>query len=187
MITTYGFKEWIDPAIAFFKMHNGKTIVEIGSIRKKDNIEGDGYSTVAWALIAKQVYTIDNDRNSSLLTLSELKGYKNVIAITMDGADFLNSFREPIDLLYLDGMDCWMDGHQEFHLRCYQAAKKNLHEKSVILIDDTYCRLTGKGRLVIPEIEKDYKKIFEDKMTLFVNSDAVLLSSLINCDVNVTS
>jgi predicted O-methyltransferase YrrM len=151
----YGRTDTIDKALTHFKARQGRTVVEIGSIRQRGNIQGDGYSTVAWAQHAEIVYSIDCDRAATALTQEETAEFGNVQAVTQDGVDFLNAFAEPIDLLYLDGWDAHQPGSQENHLRAYLAARKNLHERSLILIDDTNLGDHSKGRLVIPQALED--------------------------------
>ncbi|HON83195.1 MAG TPA: hypothetical protein PLI22_03550 [Caldisericia bacterium] len=70
---------------------------------------------------------------------------------------------------------------EENHLEAYQIAKKNLHDKSLILIDDTdvierngelfldNSGISGKGILVIPQAVKDgYKIMFSGRQVLLM-------------------
>lgn len=173
MSKDYGRKRWLDVVIKMLLDHGGKTVVEIGSIRQKGNIEGDGYSTVAWAQHLSKVYSVDIDPAATALTIKETQEYGNVIAVTQDGLEFLRNFKEPIDLLYLDA---WHPDHplcRENHRDCYLEAKPNLHSKSLVLIDDTMSS-SGKGFLAKPAILADgYTEVFEEWMTLFANKDVV--------------
>jgi glycosyltransferase involved in cell wall biosynthesis len=164
----YGRTETIDRALDYFHSNNGRLIVEVGSIRERGNIQGDGYSTVAWAQHAEKVYTVDIDPAATALTQEETAEFGNVVAVTQDGIDFLNAFTEPIDLLYLDAWDAHAIGSKENHLRAYIAACKNLHHRSLILIDDTDLGDHSKGGLVIPQALQDgWRLIFaEGKQTL---------------------
>ena len=68
---------------------------------------------------------------------------------------YLQAFEPTIDLLYLDSYDYdkrdpeVIKASQEHHLNEVKAAESNLHDKSVILIDDCNLPGGGKGRLVI--------------------------------------
>jgi protein-L-isoaspartate O-methyltransferase len=164
----YGRVTTINKALDIFHARSGRLIVEIGSIRQRGNLSGDGYSTVAWAQHAEAVYSVDVDSVATALTLEETAEFGNVTAVTADGIQFLEHFAEPIDLLYLDAWDAFLPGSQENHLRAYLAARKCLHELSLILIDDTDLGDQSKGRLVIPRaLDDGYSVIFsETKQTL---------------------
>jgi len=151
----YGRTHTIDRALEYFRIRNGRLIVEIGSIRQRGNLTGDGYSTVAWAQHAKSIYSVDIDPAATALTIEETLEFRNVVAVTQDGIEFLASFCEPIDLLYLDAWDAFLPGSQENHLKAYLAARKNLHPLSLILIDDTDLGQYSKGRLVVPRALED--------------------------------
>jgi len=164
----YGRTTTIDKALAFFQARHGRLIVEIGSIRQRGNLSGDGYSTVAWAQHAEHVYSVDVDPAATALTREETAEFGNVSAITQDGVEFLDAFAQPIDLLYLDAWDAFLPGSQENHLRAYLASRKNLHERSIVLIDDTDLGDQSKGRLVIPKALEDGMSVLfsEEKQTL---------------------
>jgi predicted O-methyltransferase YrrM len=164
----YGRNLTIDKTLALFHLRGGRRIVEIGSIRMRDNIDGDGYSTLAWVRHAEQVYSVDIDPLATALTLEETAGCDNITALTQDGVEFLEGFDQPIDLLYLDAWDAFLPDSAENHLRAYLAAQKNLHPRSLILIDDTDRESGGKGRLVIPRALEDGLSVLlaEQKQTL---------------------
>jgi predicted O-methyltransferase YrrM len=164
----YGRVETINKALDLFHARQGRLIVEIGSIRQRGNLSGDGYSTVAWAQHAEKVYSVDIDPAATALTLEETAEFGNVTALTQDGVEFLQRFTQPIDLLYLDAWDAFLPGSAENHLRAYVAARKSLHQRSLILIDDTDLGNQSKGRLVIPRsLDNGFSVIFsEGKQTL---------------------
>jgi hypothetical protein len=163
----YGRVPTINKALSEFRTRQGRLVVEIGSIRQRGNLVGDGYSTVAWAQFAEQVYSVDIDAEATALTREETGEFGNVVAVTQDGVEFLEAFNEPIDLLYLDAWDAFLPGSQENHLRAYMAARRNLHDLSLILIDDTNLGDGGKGRLVVPRaIEDGFNVIFAENQTL---------------------
>ena len=87
--------------------------------------------------------------------------------MTHDGIDFLKNFPKKIDLLYLDAWDVAPGFYAENHLQAYLHAKDKLHEKSLILIDDTDVDEGGKGKWVVPKaIEDGYRVIFNGRQTL---------------------
>lgn len=168
-------KKYIDLAIEKFKENNGKIIVEVGSMRAAfdhdvDNGNcmwcSDGHSTYLWGRTGAQVFSVDIDPAATKIA-KEFSKHFNVSVFTQDAIEFLNSFDGPIDLLYLDAWDA-IEGtdYAEKHLEAYFAAKKNLHNKSLILIDDTDILEGGKGRYVVPQAIADgYKVIFEGRQT----------------------
>jgi hypothetical protein len=169
--------EYIKKTIDLFKSNNGKIIVEIGTMRAllthpidSGHCKGcmDGHSTMWWATTGAEVYSVDISKESIDLTSKTCENFKNVHAIVRDGLEFLKSFEQPIDLLFLDAWDV-VDGtpYAEKHLEAYFVAKPHLHENSLILIDDTDIKDCGKGRLVIPQAIKDgYTVVFSGRQTL---------------------
>jgi hypothetical protein len=156
--------------IETFLDKKGEVVVELGSIRKTEaegGKHGDGHSTFVWAGIAKKVYSVDIDPKATELTKTLLAGYPNVIAVCQDAIEFLNQFQEKIDLLYLDAWDIGTPECQENHLRAYEAAKPNLHNNSLILIDDILDESLGKGGLVIPAAINDgWQIVFQEYQCL---------------------
>jgi hypothetical protein len=173
--------EYIKKTIDILKARNGKVIVEIGTMRAllthpidSGYCKGcmDGHSTVWWAATGCSVYSVDISANSIALTAKSCETFKNVHAVVQDGIEFLKSFNQSIDLLFLDAWDV-IDGTQyaEKHLEAYIAARPHLHDMSLILIDDTDIKKCGKGRLVIPEAKKDgYEIVFSGRQTLLAKN-----------------
>lgn len=167
-----GNRPWLR-TVEEFRRRRGKRIVEIGSLRSRGNVEGDGCSTIVWAGNAEEVYTVDIDPGATRLAAEETRHYGNAHAVTSDGIEFLASFNQPIDLLYLDGWDIrtaageYLPEAAEKHRDAYRTAKKNLHERSLVLIDDTFVDGRGKGELAIPEMLEDgWEILFEEYQTL---------------------
>lgn len=167
----------IQQAIELFHARKGQTIVEIGSMRQPlthdlDDLSfpccNDGHSSMHWARVAKKFFSVDIDPRCTAITRQSLQnfGYTHAEALTGDGLQFLKNFGGQIDLLYLDAWDVGTSGCAEHHLEAYLLAKPWLHNTSVILIDDTDVDwdgsqfvlaegIGGKGRLVVPEAQKD--------------------------------
>jgi len=191
-------KKFIKKTIKLFNERNGKVIVEIGSMRVplKHNLENeqcpfceDGHSTLLWAECKASVFSVDiNEYNIDVATKA-CKKYNNVKVVKEDGIVFLKKFNQKIDLLFLDAWDV-IEGtdYAEKHLEAYYCAKDKLHDKSLILIDDTdvYSNKIGemilikdlpqekregsyfgKGKLLIPQLLNDgFKIIFSGRQTL---------------------
>ena len=184
---------FIKKTIEIFNERNGRIIVEIGSSRMNLNHPldeyhhdccCDGHSSAHWALTKKEFYSVDIDPNSINTTKNivwEKFKCKNAQIIQQDGLEFLKNFNKIIDLLFLDAWDVEGTDYAEKHLEAYLIAKKNLNDSSLILIDDTDVYwdfnkkelffsndgLSGKGKLVIPEAQKDgYNIIFNGRQTL---------------------
>jgi hypothetical protein len=175
-------RKYIERAIGEFTKRNGSIIVEIGSPRMQLPHSADasecmlqqacleGHSAAFWALTGKAVYSVDISSESIQITQEMCKDFPNVQVVQQDGIEFLKAFDQPIDLLYLDAWDVGSEDFAEKHLEAYLVAKKNLHEKSIILIDDTdFFNNFGKGRYVVPEAIKDgYKLIFQGRQTMLM-------------------
>jgi predicted O-methyltransferase YrrM len=160
----YGRQPWIDTALDEFRARGGKYVLEIGSIRSH-SLEGDGWSTIAWAKNAKRVWTVDIDPRAGALTKLWTEKYGNVTVVTADALEWIPKFTEVVDLLYLDAWDVGTDNYQENHLKAFELALKNLHERSLVLIDDA--KNQGKEFLVVPTAKKmGFEVIFWDYMVL---------------------
>lgn len=175
-------RKYIEKAVAEFTKRNGKVIVEIGSPRlplphpanqEQCMLEHaclEGHSTIFWALTGQEVYSVDISLASVNVTREMCQDFPNVSVVHDDGLNFLKNFNKPIDLLYLDAWDAGSERFAEKHLEAYFLAKRNLHAKSIILIDDTdLYNNNGKGRLVVPQAVKDgYKVIFKGRQTMLM-------------------
>jgi hypothetical protein len=135
-----------------------KTIVETGTARNGEcNCQGDGCSTPIWGTWAQEhdayVYSVDIDPDAIQCSATACSAYQNCISfIVSDSVEFLASFKEPIDFLYLDSYDFDYSNpgpSQEHHLKEIVAAYPRLHKKSIIMIDDCDLPFGGKGKLAI--------------------------------------
>ncbi len=183
-------KPFIDEAIRILHERQGQVIVELGSMRMNlthdiDNFSfpccTDGHSTVLWARTGLEFYSVDNVEHCARVSAACCIDYPNAKIMHMDAFDFLNKL-EPefkIDLLYLDAWDVNLDDCAFNHLEAYERAVKHLHDKSIILIDDTdvdcaggtivekQSEWGGKGRLLIPyAISQGWKVVFTGRQTL---------------------
>jgi predicted O-methyltransferase YrrM len=157
------------PALELFQALGGRVIVEIGGIRAEgpSHAQTDGHSTLAWAANAERVISVDIEPRATELTRRLTREYGNVTAVTQDGIEFLREFRGSIDLLYLDGWDAFLPESAERHLEAYRAARGKLHERSLILVDDTQDEAQSKGRLLVPQAEQEgWQVVFRRYQTL---------------------
>jgi len=184
-------KKYLDKAIELFREREGKVIVEIGSMRMAMSHDmdeshypccNDGHSSALLSRAADEFFTVDIDLNATRNAqyyLDRLGYGMHSRVINGDGIKFLEEFDKPIDFLYLDAWDVGTPDYAENHLLAYETAKKNLHEKSIISIDDTDIKdengemvidmsgLYGKGLLVIKQALKDgYKIVMQGRQVI---------------------
>lgn len=147
---------------------NYYTIVEIGTTRGSfgGGPGGDGWATLAWSWFVNkyggEVRTIDVSEECLDQCKLITKDYKNIFFHHMTGEEFLSSFENKIDLLYLDGSDDPNEMVEEYKI----VKDKNLMSNNgLILLDDipkNYLSF-GKGQLVIPTLLGDgWKIVYHD-------------------------
>jgi hypothetical protein len=153
------FKSFHD-ALQLFVEREGKTIVETGTTRMVDDW-GAGMSTVIFADVCKHygghIWTVDIEPKNMDCCREITHLFKPQIDyVVSDSLTFLRSWTIPIDLLYLDSMDCPLvdnpddpeliksQGHQ---LQELTIAFPMLHDKSIVLLDDVSFANGGKGKL----------------------------------------
>jgi predicted O-methyltransferase YrrM len=158
------------------------TIVETGTIRIRGEkgLLGDGHSTLKFAdycsKFGGKLYSLDIDPEAiALSSWMVSRKYPNVEVnvIHSDSVAFLESFDEPIDVLYLDSAN-----DANLILNEAKAALGCLHEESIILIDDCFSdeqktsSMIQKGDLVIPFLEENgWVIVFKKYQVLFVHKD----------------
>ncbi len=144
-------------ALNLFMQLDGNLIVETGSMRIEDD-PGGAY-TLLWGAFCKRygkkLITVDilpEVTNFCKEITNEYADY--ITCITQNSVEFLKSFDEPIDLLFLDSMDCPIpiegkarasaESAQRHNFEEFEAAKKNLHKNSLLLMDDNNFSSGGK-------------------------------------------
>ncbi len=145
-------------ALQLMKERSATTIVETGTARAgNSNFEGDGGFTIivgdyvrdnggTFYSVDQNIYALSNAANG----LGESRSF--VRLVNEESVAFLQRFKQPIDFLYLDSSDLDVDDpmpSQQHHLKEIMAAYPNLHEKSVVMIDDCGFIHSGKGKQVI--------------------------------------
>lgn len=178
-------KKYLLHAIYLFKMFtNAKVILEIGSIRNKMNHNitdfnpsccNDGHSTYFWKHYTNaDIYTVDIDPNCKYIIDNDTL-LNGVNSYTMDAFEFVKDFDKSIDLLFLDAWDVIPDSPYDVaHLEIYNKLKSKLSDSCVILIDDTDVGDGGKGKLLIPQLQKDgFIMITNKRQTIFIKSNNI--------------
>lgn len=159
--------------IALSLLDNTKSnnFVETGTTRKNYlttpsiyDRAADGGSTLIFAdYVTKfggHVWTCDiEQRNIENCRVATEEYVNNITYIVDDSLNFLNNFNEKIDFLYLDSVDSDSPNANEHQLKEIQLAYKNLHKRTIILLDD----LGSKTNLSIPFLkEKNWCQILID-------------------------
>lgn len=142
-------------ALNLFLQNNGQIIVETGTQRLKD--DPGGCSTTLFGAFCKRygrkLFTVDVNPVNIQVSKECTEEFKDSITyVLMDSVKFLREFNSPIDLLYLDSLDCpWPPADateaQTHSLNELQAAYDKLHKDSILLIDDNNFENGGKTRL----------------------------------------
>ena len=127
---------------------NHKTLVETGVARGKKKFIFfrkinwlDGMSTLIFSDYAKFVnghlYSCDiEQKNIDTAKKFTRKNYNFITFIKDDSLNFLKNFEKKIDFLYLDSLDGQFPNASEHQLNEIKLTVKNLHEKSLVLLDD---------------------------------------------------
>lgn len=142
-------------ALNLLLQFGGADIVETGCIRKKDDYEA-GMSTLIFAEYMARYggtfTTIDINPAAIELCKEIIRPVNDKVAfIADDSVKALKAWDGPIDLLYLDSMDCDPKNDeitqkaQDHNLLELKTAWPNLARNSIILIDDNYFQNGGKS------------------------------------------
>lgn len=162
-----------------------KTIIETGTSREGlKGAKSNGAATIVFGKWAKEndamVHSVDINIESvknAQLEVDKQGLSKSVKIYHSDSLIFLNDFKEKVDFLYLDSYDYSSDlevqrKSQEHHLKEFIAIENQLHEQSIVLIDDCDLPNGGKGKSVIAYmIKKDWKVLIESYQVLLVRKD----------------
>jgi predicted O-methyltransferase YrrM len=118
---------------------------------------------------------VDVNPKAIQTTREALSVFPNATVRQMDGIQYLRERAQApyssIDLLFLDAWDVDISDCAEQHVRAYEAARPKLHEKSIVLIDDTDVNIVdgklqpvdfpgGKGRLLVPRMESEGWRVY---------------------------
>ncbi|HEV7700928.1 MAG TPA: hypothetical protein VGO43_11910 [Pyrinomonadaceae bacterium] len=139
-----------------FRSRQLSSIVEIGSMRTDlthplaevdARCCGDGHSSLYWAMETDDFVTVDVHFAAAITAGKAIKRVlgKFVTVVCMDGIEFLSLYDKPIDLLFLDAWDAYLPMSAERHLEAFEAAERQLHPRSLVLIDDTDINFNADG------------------------------------------
>jgi len=129
-------------AMRLFREREGRLIVETGCYR---GIDGDGYSTLHWAALAKEVngwfWSVELNPNHAFIALKALQefGLRGDVVVG-DSVTWLSTYRQlPIDFLYLDSAD--FESSDPISSQLHQLAEAGaawgkLDPHAIILLDD---------------------------------------------------
>ena len=154
-------EKWFTFKAALNLMHQRRTpertptIVETGTMRMKEDPAGG--SSLFFGEYCKRygghLTTVDIDAAHMTTSKTLTADYAPWITYAQeDSVGFLGRFDRPIDLIYLDSMDCSPVGDstpaQEHQVREFQAAKHALGPDSILLLDDANFENEGKPKLL---------------------------------------
>jgi len=140
-----------------------KVLLETGIARKgTQQSRADGASTIVFGTWSKNnnahLYSVDIDPEATKMASMAVESHgltDYVTAITSDSVAYLKQFDQKVDFLYLDSYDFPKgdpEGQrlsQEHHLNEFKAIEDQLHDQTIILIDDCKLPNGGKGKLVM--------------------------------------
>jgi protein O-GlcNAc transferase len=149
---------WYQAAADLFTKHQGNIVVALGF--EPFSFNGDAETAAKrnpsfWARCAERVYSLDGRRADEGPSRPAQSPDSNVTLVGGDPVAFLESFRETIDLLILDGWPVGSENYKQRHLDAYNAARPRFHDRTVILIGDTGRDYGGKAALVLPQSLQD--------------------------------
>lgn len=165
-------------ALNLLLQNNGKNILETGTTRQVDDY-GAGYSTVIFGDFVEHygghIWTVDIEpRNMDVCRIVTMPYQANISYIVDDSHNFLKSFKDKIDLLYLDSYDYPIDGSdpspcQQHQLKEFQLAEPNLHSKTIVLLDDNHFDNGGKTKFTKDYLlEKNWRCLIDSQQSLWI-------------------
>lgn len=164
------------------------TIIETGTSREGlHGAKSNGAATIVFGKWAKLnnafLHSVDISENSVTNAQKEVtkQGLDNYVKIHLsDSIAFLEGFDKKVDFLYLDSYDYSSDievqkKSQEHHLKEFIAIENQLHDKTIVLIDDCDLPNGGKGKLVVKYMqEKGWRILMDEYQILLVRKDFIL-------------
>ena len=166
-------------ALNLFKQFGGKNIVETGCVREHQDY-GAGYSTVLFAEYAKEegatFESIEISAENIEKAKKELAGLVVKVGFWKgDSHEVLKNWQSPIDLLYLDSLDCDPENEeisvkaQQHQYHELELAYPNLSKRAIVLLDDNYFKNGGKTRLTKEFLkEKGFICIMDYEQSLWI-------------------
>ena len=177
-----GMRLWtFKTALNLILQLGGDSIVETGCIRQVDDYKA-GYSTFVFGEFCqkykKRLHTIDNSKVNLDFAKKYTKEFeRNIEYILGDSVSVLKTWDTPIDLLYLDSLDCDQNNEaiskkaQEHCLLELKTAFPNLTRNAIVMIDDNYFENGGKTRLAKEFLrEKGFICLLDYYQTLWIRA-----------------
>jgi ADP-heptose:LPS heptosyltransferase len=138
------------------------TVVETGTIRAEEDWGGAGFFTY---LMGAYLHRRGGKLHSADITPEHCDFARTWTAVfgdsvtihQQDSVAFIQEFNKPIDVLYVDSLDTTEPNHAAHALREVQVAEPNLHERSIVIFDDTPWSagaFIGKGATAIPYLQQ---------------------------------
>ena len=173
--------ETFKKALELFHKHFGENIVETGCVRLPDDW-GAGMSTYLFGeyahLFFGRVWTVDISKENMECCKQVTEKYKVHISYNVDDSlHFLQEFYEPIDLLYLDSMDCpLVDDPNYPDLLASQTHQYNearlvlpkMRHNGIILLDDNGFKNGGKTAMTKVFLkEQGWKEVMGGQQSLW--------------------
>ena len=162
-----------------------KIIIETGTSREGlHGAQSNGGATIVFGKWAKQnnaiMHSVDISEESITAAQKEVDNQDLNFSVKIhlsDSVAFLENFKEQVDFLYLDSYDYNEDPEiqvksQIHHLKEFKAIESQLHENTIVLIDDCNLPNGGKGKLVVEYMLKnDWKILMDQYQILLVRND----------------
>ncbi|WP_298236776.1 class I SAM-dependent methyltransferase [uncultured Algibacter sp.] len=164
-----------------------KLIIETGTSREGlHGAKSNGAATIVFGKWAKQnsafLHSVDISEKSVAASQQEVDRQKLNSSVKIhlsDSIAFLENFKERVDFLYLDSYDYSDDidvqtKSQIHHLKEFKAIEDQLHDNSIVLIDDCDLPNGGKGKLVVEYMLKhDWRILINAYQILLVRNKFV--------------
>ncbi|MGB5821647.1 MAG: class I SAM-dependent methyltransferase [Saonia sp.] len=164
-----------------------RVIIETGTSREGlHGAKSNGAATIVfgkWAKLNNAIlHSVDISEKSVAAAQKEVdkQGLNAYVRIHLsDSLLFLKAFKEPVDFLYLDSYDYSNDlevqlKSQLHHLEEFKIIEDQLHQKTIVLIDDCDLPNGGKGKMVVEYmLQKDWKILIQAYQILLVRKDFV--------------
>lgn len=161
-----------------------KLIIETGTSREGlHGAKSNGAATIVFGKWAKQnkafLHSVDISEKSVAASQNEVDRQELNSSVKIhlsDSIAFLENFKERVDFLYLDSYDYSDDievqtKSQIHHLKEFKAIENQLHDNSIVLIDDCDLPNGGKGKLVVEYmIKQDWKVLINAYQILLVRN-----------------
>jgi predicted O-methyltransferase YrrM len=165
-----------------------KNLVETGTAREGlKGVRSQGASTIVFGKWAKlnnaKLNSVDLNEDSVRVAQKEVDNWNLEEHVTIHHSDsikYLSAIDRPIDFLYLDSYDYSTDPEvqlksQEHHLAEFKTSEHNLHDNSIVLIDDCALPGGGKGKLAIEYmISKGWRVILEKYQVVLLHMNSNL-------------